>query len=47
MPIRFFKIVYLHLPEYPEIRMFVRTAKRTTYINTASAPGAKVVKLIQ
>lgn len=47
MPIRYYRIVYLAVPEYPEIERFVRTSRHTTYINTASAPGAKVVKLIQ
>jgi hypothetical protein len=45
--IRFFKVRYVDIPEHPEIHHYIRTVKRTIYINRCACAGANVVQLIQ
>jgi hypothetical protein len=45
--IRFFKVRYVDIPEHPEVHHYIRTVKRTIYINRCACAGANVVQLIQ
>lgn len=42
-----YEILYVHIPQHPEVARFIRTARRAIYINLDADPNANVVQLIQ
>ena len=42
-----FEILFVHIPQHPEVARYIRTARRAIYINLDADPNANVVQLIQ
>lgn len=42
-----YAVVYVEMPEFPEIERFIYTKRKTIYINLSARPGAKIIKLVQ